>query len=289
MSENNAIPSLTAEGAPSTSAPAAATPTAAVSAPEAIRLPDNWLQALDQELRDDPSLKHIKDIPTLAKSYVSGQKMIGQEKISIPSKHATADDWKGVFKKLGLPENVDGYNVDAPKDQVFDENFLKDFKKAAYESNILPDQANKLLNWYGQLSKNAVESSAKAAELATAKGVESLKQEWGQAFEQNITKAQAAFRELATPDELKYFNESGLGNDPVVIRMFAKIAGALKEDSFPQGKAISSSKLAPDEAKQEINKIRGDSSHPYNNAKHPNHENAVKEMADFYKYAFPDA
>ena len=284
MSENN-TPSLTADPA------GAAPPAAALAAhvPDAsIKLPDNWQNALDAEFKDDPSIKHIKDIPTLVKSYINGQKLIGGEKISIPSKHATDDDWKGVFKKLGLPETLETYNLEVAKDLNVDDSFLAGFKKAAHDASILPSQAKKMLDWSIEYSKAGIAQMEKSKEDAKTGSLQALKQEWGQAFEQNITKAQSAFRELATPAELKHFNDSGMGNDPVVIGLFAKIAGLLKEDTLPNGGQVGPSKLSPHDAHIEINKIRGDKAHPYNDGKHPSHDNAVKEMAEFYKYAFPD-
>ena len=49
----------------------------------------DWKASLSDEIRADKSLENIKDIESLAKSYVHAQKLVGAEKIPVPNKHAT--------------------------------------------------------------------------------------------------------------------------------------------------------------------------------------------------------
>ena len=41
----------------------------------------DWLDSIDEALKTEPSLSDIKDVNSLAKSYVHAQKMIGADKI----------------------------------------------------------------------------------------------------------------------------------------------------------------------------------------------------------------
>ena len=54
----------------------------------------DWKASLSDDLKADKSLENIKDIESLAKSYVHAQKMVGGDKIPVPNKFATEDDSK---------------------------------------------------------------------------------------------------------------------------------------------------------------------------------------------------
>ena len=43
----------------------------------------DWRSTLPDDIKADESLKHIQDVPSLAKSYIHAQKMVGSDKISI--------------------------------------------------------------------------------------------------------------------------------------------------------------------------------------------------------------
>ena len=61
---------------------------------------EDWRSTIPEEIRGHKSLEHIQDVGALAKSYVNAQSMIGADKIAIPGKHATDDDWGEVYRRL---------------------------------------------------------------------------------------------------------------------------------------------------------------------------------------------
>ena len=46
--------------------------------------------------------------------------LVGADKIPVPNKHSTEEDWNEVFKKLGDPNNPEDYKYDF-KDQEMDQ------------------------------------------------------------------------------------------------------------------------------------------------------------------------
>ena len=72
---------------------------------------DDWRSTIPEEIRGHKSLEHIQDVGALAKSYVNAQSMIGADKLAIPGKHATDDDWSDVYAKLGRPDSPDAYEL----------------------------------------------------------------------------------------------------------------------------------------------------------------------------------
>ena len=66
----------------------------------------DWLDSIEESLKTEPSLSDIKDVNSLAKSYVHAQKMIGADKIVMPNDKSTDDEWNDFYEKLGRPENM---------------------------------------------------------------------------------------------------------------------------------------------------------------------------------------
>jgi len=46
----------------------------------------SWKDSISEEYRADPSIEKFTEIDALAKSYINATKMIGQDKIVIPTK-----------------------------------------------------------------------------------------------------------------------------------------------------------------------------------------------------------
>ena len=56
----------------------------------------SWKDSLPEEIRGHKSLETIKDVGSLAKGFVHAESMIGSDKIAVPGKWATDDDWSAV-------------------------------------------------------------------------------------------------------------------------------------------------------------------------------------------------
>lgn len=287
---NEASPGATALGGAPAGASASAAAQGGATAPQGggqsftppagFQWPSNWKEALPPEIREEGALKVIHDIPNLAKSYVNAQKMVGAEKISIPSKHATEDDWKQVFQKLGVPEKVEEYKFEVPKDAPFDEKFIKDFQAVAHKTGILPKQAEGLVKWFAEASKAEVANFEAQSKANLEKEVAGLRQEWGAAYDAKIAKAQAAVMEFGGKELVDVLNKTGLGNSAVMIKAFAKASGLMSEDRL--GKDALGGGHTPAEADAKIQAIFGDRSHPYHMKDHPGHRAAVEEMSQLF-------
>ena len=79
-----------------------------------------FFDSLPEDLRAEPSLRNFTDPVSLAKSYVHAQRMIGADKIPLPGKSATDDEWRQVYKRLGAPDNPKGYDFKVSPDAMRD-------------------------------------------------------------------------------------------------------------------------------------------------------------------------
>lgn len=269
------------QNATPTPAPAAPPVDGAPAAP-AITFPDNWREALEEDIRNDPSMKPIPDVPTLAKSYIHAQRAMGKDKITVPSQHATQEEWKQVWNKLGLPESVDKYDITPTKGADVDQNFFNAYKEAALNAGVLPQQAQVLHDWFNEQAEKQVEQQRIENKTIFDKQMQGLKQEWGDAFADNVQRAQAAVDYYGGEDFKEHLNKTGMGNDTGFIKFFAKLGESLKEGQFIDGKGDHSGSTV-DESQKTITETLGDSKHPYHIRNHPGHKAAVEEMQRHFR------
>lgn len=247
-------------------------------------IPQNWKDALPLEYREDPTIKLMDDVPSMAKTLINAQKMIGADKVPIPGKHASDTDWKEAYHKLGNPRELADYNIELDKDTegLIEKDFVDKFKKVAHGLGVLPRQANQLVKFFGELNKNAwadIETQGNAQKLENMKGLE---KEWGQTFQERTLAAKAAIKEFTTPEEQRFLRDMGLGNDARFLRIMAKVGGTLSEDklrSAGAGGAAFAGGMTPTEAQDKIKEINADMKHPYWNPDHDGNKAAKTEMA----------
>lgn len=283
-----------AEAAPET--PAAAEPAAqpeaqAAPTPEPAQAssaqPSTWRDILPDDIKNDPSINKFEDVSDLAKSYLHAQKMVGSNKISIPDKHATADDWKRVFHELGNPKELENYDVKPSNNEVIDEEFFGWYKEKAHSLGILPHQAQDLINDFTARQEEIIKNAKEQQELQINETVRELHKEWGQAYDQKVNAAQRAVKELGGDELIKALHSTGAGNDPTFVKAFAKVAELMREDGFVEG-GKAAGIMTPAEAIEKAKTIMADETHPFNNMTHPNHGAAKKEVERLYQLAYPE-
>lgn len=253
-----------------------------------VVIPANWKEALPVEMRDDSTIKLMEDIPTLAKTLINAQKMIGADKLPIPGKNASENDWKEAFHKLGNPRELAEYNLDLSKETetLMDKTFVERFKKEAHGLGVLPKQASKLAEFFGKLNKDSWQAMEVENNNLKVAGMQALEKEWGSSFQEKKIAAQAAIREYTNVDEQQYLKEMGLGNDSRFLKIMAKIGGGLSEDKlraagnggeFNRG-------MTPAEAQGKIDEIMKDTKHPYWIQGHENNKAAKAEVERLYGF-----
>ncbi len=276
----------TGDGNPPPGNPAnnTANATATSNTTTASGVPD-WRSSLPKELQEDANLKKFTDVSTLAKSYVNAQKLIGANKIPVPTKHTTDEEWQGVYKSLGLPEKLEEYQVKFKEGVSIDDKFGNDFRAAAHKAGVLPKQAQALADWFSDINLSAEQSVEKDVLARYNTGVNDLKKEWGNSYDLQISRAKKVADEMGGPELVEYFNKIGMGGDKNFIKLLAKVGETMfAEHKFVEAQGGAGT-MSPDDLDKEIRKLSSDPA--YFDKLHPSHKSIVKEVSDLYAKRYP--
>jgi len=238
-----------------------------------------WKEAISEEFRSDPNIEKFTEIDALAKSYINATKMIGQDKVAVPNKNSTEDQWNEVYDKLGRPESADKYSLDVKSDTVpIDEGSIKQFADNAHKLGLNQKQAEGILDFYKTNMEGMAQQSKVDTETAQAQSAQELRQEWGREFDTNVKKAGALAKANMNPEILDMELKNGMrvGDHPEIIKGFAKIAGMMSEDNMvtTESEQVNSNK----DIESEISTITNNREGPYWNKLHPDHDKTVQQV-----------
>lgn len=231
------------------------------------------------EYKEEKSLQNFNKMDDFVKSYLHSQKMVGLDKIPVPNKHATDEDWKEVYKRLGSPEAADGYKYSLPEGHAVPEDTLKSFSEEAVKLGLLPNQADGIMKYYNEVINQGVNEQNIQAEEARTKAEQELRNEYGSTYDNKITGA----KNLATATLGSEFlnstilqDGSKLGDNPQLVKAFAQLSEKLSEDDIVKGDTTSY--LTTNEIEKQIAALQQKGS-AYWDKKHPAHAIAVEEVA----------
>ena len=239
----------------------------------------SWKDTISEEFRNDPNIAKFTEIDALAKSYINATRMIGSDKVVIPNQNSTEDQWNEVYSKLGRPESPDKYKFDVKSEVIpFDDNAIKQYADNVHKLGLNNKQAQGILEFY----KNSMEQSAKQSQIdmetAREQSQQQLRQEWGRSYDDNLKKASAVAKANLNPQilDMQLKDGSRLGDNPEIIKGFAKIANLLSEDSMvsTESESVNQGK----DLETEISRITNDKSNPYWNKSHPDHTKMVQQV-----------
>lgn len=242
-----------------------------------------WLtgiEGVDPELVNDPSLKAINNPADLVKSYVNAQKMIGKDKVILPTEKSSEVEWETFWRKMGKPETAEDYKFELGEQVSFDENFVGKFAELAHKYNVLPHQAQALIKELNEYEYSLDQNYQQEVTQKVEQAKQQLQSEWGDSYQSNINKAANVIKEFGGPEDFEYFNQAGYGSDPKFLQFLVKVAGgAMGEDSVTPN--TPSGGMSMDEVNRKINEAYSDPA--YLNSHHVDHKRKVEEVQKLFK------
>ena len=237
----------------------------------------NFKDLIPEGFKEEKALDNFNNMEDFVKSYLHAQKLVGADKIPVPNKHATDEDWNEVFKRLGAPETPEDYKYNL-KDVELDQNQVQEFNKEAHKLGLLPRQAESLIKFYNEMNSNNAASQEEAAAQAQLVTETELKKEFGPQFNKRLDQAKKlAVNSLGSEFLEKTYLKDGsrLGDNIKVIKAFSELADKLSEDEIIKGDG--SEYMTAKDIEKEINELTQEGS-AYWSKTHPNHNKAVQEV-----------
>jgi len=237
----------------------------------------NFKDLIPENFREEKSLNNFNNMEDFVKSYLHAQKLVGADKIPVPNKHATEEDWNEVFKKLGAPNSPEDYKYNF-KDEEVDQQSVQEFNKTAHRLGLLPKQAEGLIKFYNEMNVNNAASQEEQAAKAQMNVETELKKEYGPQFAKRLDQAKRLAVNSLGEDFLEntYLKDgSRLGDNLTVIKAFSNLADKLSEDPIIQGDG--SSYMTAKDIEKEITELTQEGS-AYWDKSHVNHDKSVTEV-----------
>jgi hypothetical protein len=248
--------------------------------------PTDWRSTLPDDVKADPSLASFKDVGSLAKSYIHAQKLVGADKIPAPQKNWTPEQWTEHYERLGRPKDAKEYGFPkefkAPEGLNLDDASLGKAREVFHKVGLTKQQGEAVLALYGETAAQGLALQQESAAEAKRTTMAALEGEWKSSTQLKLQLAQAAVVKYGGQELMEYLNESGLGNNPQLIKAFATIGEKVSEDGVGgQGLVLPTSGAAA----AELERLGNDPAfqEALNNNAHPGHKSAVDRRLNLFK------
>ena len=233
----------------------------------------NWKTQLAPDLANAPSMKKFEDskdgFNEAVKSHLLLEKLLGYDKVPIPKGKDDTVAWDIFSKAMGIPAKPDGYGLpdaeipESMKGLTFDK---AKFAEIVHQNKLTPDAAKGLWTAYTDMTKQAYAKATKEQQDKVTASINQMRGEWGDAYQSKVELGQMVINKFADNQEVNDYITAVLSKDPNGIRFLAKIGDQFAENKIGEFKYQRHS-LTPEEAKREMDSIRRDMNHPYNNEK----------------------
>ncbi len=230
----------------------------------------------------------VKDQPEfiqkMARSYHGAQGLIGKKGLQIPTETSTAEERAAFNKALGVPDKPDDYKFDVPEGAKLDEGRIANWRKELHAAGVPAAAANKIVGAY--LKEESAAMATHTAKLA--KWENEAKAHFGQDIDKTLNHVNYALRELDKDGEVfKLLDSTGLGNHKSVLAMLGNIGQMLGERGPRGAVSAAAGALSADQAQVEIAQFERTHREALFDARHVDHDFAVKRRGELYAAAFP--
>ena len=237
----------------------------------------NFKELIPEEYKEEKALQNFSTMNDFVKSYLNAQRLVGANKVAIPNKMATDEDWEEVYSKLGRPSKPEDYKYSFGEDEI-DQTALKNFNETAHRIGLLPKQAERIIKFYNEMNTQAEVDNQKMFEVKQTEAMADLKKEFGPTYTKRLDQAKKLATETLGNEMLNNTvlkDGTRLGDSVEVIKAFSMLADKLSEDEIIKGEG--SSYQTASEIEKEISELTEDGS-PYWQKTHPNHAKTVDRV-----------
>ena len=149
-----------------------------------------------------------------------------------PDEKATSEQWDAYYKALGKPEKHTDYEFPVTEGIKRDPKFVEWMQKTFHEIGMPKDMAPKIAAKYDAFALAMEKANADAVVKAKANAEAATKKELGAEYPVAVELTTRMLTKYMKdkPEEKAFFDETGLGNHPTLIRMIFDLAKKTGED-----------------------------------------------------------
>ena len=237
----------------------------------------NFKDLIPEKYKEEKALSNFVSMDDFVKSYLSAQRLVGANKVAIPNKMATDEDWEEVYSKLGRPAKPEDYKYSFSEEEI-NQDQLKNFNETAHRIGLLPKQAERIIKFYNEMNTQAEVDNQKMFEAKQTEAMTDLKKEFGPTYTKRLDQAKKLATETLGNEMLNNTvlkDGTRLGDSVEVIKAFSMLADKLSEDEIIKGEGTGYQTAS--DIEKEISELTEDGS-PYWQKTHPNHAKTVDRV-----------
>jgi hypothetical protein len=234
----------------------------------------------------DPE-KRAPRVEDLGRGYMNLEKLLGREKIPMPVSEDDQEGWERVYRAIGRPEKPDEYEFERPslpEDLPYDEDLEKHFRTLAHANGWNKKQAKNAYDSYVKVQLERHAAYHEAQKRARGELEQALVREHGQKIEAVKQSAVAVMTEYADGEFRQYLDQTGLGNDPRMVRFLYNIAKKTGGETRLKGAPVA--QASPQDAKLAIDKFRAANNKALFDKAHPDHKRVTDEYTRLFQSAY---
>lgn len=263
----------------------------------------DWRTFLTDDLKADPVVSgwaekaSEKDIPSIIKGFAHAQKRMGNA-INLPGKDAKPEDVQALRSKLyeagvftAPPADPKEYGLadpgTLPQGIKWSDELAGKFATVLHKHGVPKAAVGDLLPLY----LDALQTTATALKTDQDKAISTLKAEYGEKFDERVEQVKRMTDGIFTdPEEVAFFEESGIANHPKFLSVMMRLAPlAMQDSSFIESIPHKGGEMTPEQVRTEYAEI-------ISNPKHPMHDGLMRRdpkveqyVNDLYKKAYGNA
>ena len=222
-----------------------------------------WTEQLPSNLTENESLTQFQTIGDLGNAFIEREGKLAESKTSnddltaklgnsIPKigDNPTAEELTAYYKAIGRPDDINGYDIqkpELPEGLPYSDEVVGQFKTTAHTLGLTEGQAQGLFKWYMDGTVGAHKADAESRATKRTEAETALKTEYGVNYDANLALMNRAVEKFGGEEFKKHMDDTGLGNNPMIIKTFVNIGKAMSEDTLILGdKGAEDLKRGPD-------------------------------------------
>jgi len=265
------------------------------------QLPDTLTVEVDGKpmpLRETPYVKETKDFASLVRGGYDAHREVGAR---IPIKHdgkpETIAEWRKThiptLQKAGLleapPATVEEYGIVKP--EGIPEGLQWDDARAVKYAGILHKYGvpKAIVPELMALHVEALTGVANLLKTSVEEGTKALKAEFGAEYDTRVEDAKRLTASIfKTPEELAFFEDTGIGNHPGFLSVLMRLAPLAMQDSSILASTLASPSgiAAGDAVRSEVASIMNDVTNPKHKLYHQGDKGTLAYIDSLYKKAY---